>query len=357
MKKLVLIFCVLFSLNLDAQYVTSLAKNAATPQDGGVTYFLPRNVIEVEVTIEETCYYMGPYSEYASSLLGLTNYIRENKTELNIVGVNVDTGVEADPNAVYFIAQDEKSKDPVPNIIMNENGIIIALGFDNMAYKDLTKPCRLYANDMMAAYEEEVSFIDVVEMPDNGEDDEEGSANKKRITKDDRANLAAEQIRKFRNAKYEIASGFQEVAYGDATRVMLERLDNMEYEYLCLFKGKTVKRTYNKVFRITPESNQSNATVTLGKLAGGETIKIQFDSKNTTPNVFPLGDDIKKSAQANKIFYRVPASTNVKVSSDNKILADKQLIISQFGEIQLVTIKGNKALFNPNTGELISLER
>ena len=69
MKKLFLILAVFASLSLEAQYVTTLAKNAQS-QNEGIFYYLPRNVIRLELTLEETSYYIGPYAEFASQLLG-----------------------------------------------------------------------------------------------------------------------------------------------------------------------------------------------------------------------------------------------------------------------------------------------
>ena len=172
MKKLILVLCVLFSLNLDAQFVTTLAKNAAMPQEGGVMYSLPRNVIGIEFTVEETHYQMGPYSEYASNLLGLTNYIRENKTEINIIDADVFTGTEADPQTVYFINQDEKSKEPMPNIILNEDGVILAIGYDSIPFKATITSNKLIYNNLAITAADDITFIDIVETNEDDDDEE-----------------------------------------------------------------------------------------------------------------------------------------------------------------------------------------
>ncbi|MBO4574499.1 MAG: DUF4831 family protein [Bacteroidales bacterium] len=337
MKKLLLALLVLFSLN-----------EAAVSQEGGVVYYLPRTVIQVELTVEETNYIIGPYSEYASSLLGLTNYVRENKTETKIIGADILTGIEADPDAMFVMAQqDEKSKEPLPNVIMNEDGIVLAVGCDNYPL-DLKAAKINYKSDCQAKADD-VTFIDIIE----NIEDEEGDGPKKKLTKEEKANLAVEQIRKLRNSYYEMISGFQEVAFGDATKFMAESLKSLENEYLSLFKGKVVKRIYNKVVYFTPEKSQANANTVIygGK---NDQVKIVFDSKNAMTNVEPLGDEIMKTPQANKVFYRIPASSNVKIVYDNKTLAEKRLVINQFGEVQVAPVKNNKLLFNPNTGQIIS---
>ena len=372
MKKLALIALVLFSFNVDAQYITTIAKNAAQPQEGGVLYYLPRNVIAVEFTIEETRSVMGPYSEYASSVLGLTEYIRENKTEAKIIGVNIKTGVEADPNAVFLIAQDEKSKEAMPNVILNKDGLILAMGYDNIP-ADYNVECNeLVIDNHEIVKPEKISFIDIVEVEEDEEEDEseeEGSSTtKKTLTKEDRAIIAAEQIRKYRNAYYELVSGFLEVAYGDATKYMAKSLKDIENEYISLFKGKCSKCIYKKVVYITPEKSQANGNVTIAKFSttdgildanakGGDAVKIQFDSKASLANLNPVDDGILNAGQSNKLISRVPINTNVKLLCNNEILADKRLNINQFGEFMIVPAKSNKVLFNPNSGQVVSITK
>lgn len=372
MKKLALIALVLFSFNVDAQYITTIAKNAAQPQEGGVLYYLPRNVIAVEFTIEETRSVMGPYSEYASSVLGLTDYIRENKTEAKIIGVEIKTGVEADPNAVFLIAQDEKSKEAMPNVILNKDGLILAMGYDNIPSDNNVECNELVIDNHEIVKPEKISFIDIVEVEEEEEEDEseeEGSSTtKKTLTKEDRAIIAAEQIRKYRNSYYELVSGFLEVAYGDATKYMAESLKDIENEYISLFKGKCSKCIYKKVVYITPEKSQANGSVTIAKFSttdgildanakDGDAVKIQFDSKASLANLNPVDDGILNAGQSNKLISRVPINTNVKVLCNNELLADKRLNINQFGEFMIVPAKSNKVLFNPNSGQVVSITK
>ena len=51
----------------------------------------------------------------------------------------------------------------------------------------------------------------------------------------------------------------------------------------------------------------------------------------------------------------MPAKSNVKVVYGNNVIAEKQLTISQFGKIRSLAVKNNKVLFNPNTGQIITI--
>ena len=369
MKKLLLILSLFASLSLEAQFVTTFAKNTSENQEDGVFYYLPRNVIRLEFTIEETDYYIGPYAEFASKLMGTTDYIKENKTEFKIQSVDIQVVNEMDPNAVYCITPDEKSKEPMPNIVLNNNGIILALGYDKIP-SELIVNCNSFNYNDLSYQKQAVSFIEILDNEvelDDDDDDEEGSSTPKKITKEDKAKVALEKLSKIRGAYMDLLTGDQEVASGEALPFMVSNIKSIENEYVSLFKGKTVKNTYKKVMYYSPEKNQVNASVSIAKLSNsegivdvggkGEAIKIQFESRNTLTNINTLSDDALKTSQANKVFYRMPADSDVKIIVGNQILAEKVLTISQFGTIRTMSVKNNKALFDPNTGQIISVSK
>ena len=361
MKKLLLALALLSSLSLEAQFVTIPAKNATESQSDGVMYYLPRNVVRLEFTIEETDYHIGPYAEFASKMLGTSDYVRENKTEVNIKNVDIQAVTEVDPNAAYIIAPDEKSKEPIPNVILDADGLILALGYDNIPTGSQIERKSFNDNDLEQIERAEVSFIEIldddVELEDSDDDEEEGQTPQK-ITKEDRAKAALEKISNVRTAYFELISGSQEVAFGSTTKYMANNLKALENEYISLFKGKIIKYVYKKVVYVTPESNQLNASLSIGKLTNKtESIKVQFDSQAAAENINATSEEVLNSAQSNKVFYRIPLTANVKVIAGNTIIAEKALIISQFGDIRTISVKNSKALFNPNTGQIISLTK
>ena len=366
MKKLLLILTLFASFNLDAQYVTTFAKNAANSQDDGFFYYLPRNVIKLEFTIEQTDYYIGPYAEFASKLLGITDYIKENKTEYNIQDVDIQINSEPDPDAVYFVAPDEKSKEPMPNVIFDYDGIILALGYDSIPTQQKINRNTFVYNGLPDCNEQDVSFITVIDDNDNESDEEEGEKQTaKKLTNEDRANMAFANLVKLRVANFELLSGYQEVAYGNSITYMSDGIKHLENEYLSLFKGKISKKYYKKTIYVTPSKNQMNTAVSVAKLSSsdglldangkGEAVKIHYESRNSLSNINSISDSDKSAGHNNKVFYRLPMTTNVKLTLGTRVLAEKQLIISQFGDVRLVSTKNNKILFNPNTGQVISI--
>ena len=357
MKKLFLIFALFASLSLDAQYVTTLAKNAQTQNDG-IFYYLPRNVIKLELTVEETNYCIGPYAEFASQLLGATDYIKENKSEMIVKSVDIQLGSDIDPNALFFVEFDEKNKEPIPSFIIDSDGIIRAVGYENEP-SDITRNIFDY-ND--AEYKEStpvkfIEILDIQEDEDDDEDEEEGRSAPKKMTKEDKAKVALENIDKIRAAYFDLVSGVQEVAFGNTITYMIDEMKNLEYEYVSLFKGKAVKNTYKVCFYVTPEKNQANNSVWVGKLDNGDTVKLEFDTKNTSANIDALDNEVLSNGQTNKLFYRIPALTNVKVTIGNQTMVSKTMNINQFGEFRLISTKNNRILFNPNTGQVVSVTK
>lgn len=345
MKKLFLILALLASLGVEAQE--------------GFFYCLPRTVLKLEVTIEETHYQVGPYSEFAAEMLGTTDYIKENKTEAIVKSVDIQLGSEADPHTARFIEFDEKSKEPVPNIILDCDGIIKAVGYNTLPQDfNIEKNTVVYTNNDMKP-EATVSFVELIEEQDNEDEEEgeeeEGKKTPKKPTKKDKAKTIIDKISKIRNAYFDLMSGVNETNYGNTISYMAESMQNLENEYISLFKGKTVTTTYKRYFYIKPANNEANATVSCGKLDNGEALKVQFETKNASFGLEPLSDDQINTEQPNKVFYRIPEQSNVTVTLGKNVLASKTLVISQFGALRLISAKNNKIMFNPNTGQIISL--
>lgn len=369
MKRILLILILaILSLNLEAQFVTTHAKNIAESQEDGIFYYLPRNMVRLEFVVEETNYYVGPYAEFASKLMGVTDYIKEQKTDFKIKDVDIQLVSEADPDAIYCISVDEKNKEPMPGVILDDDGVILAFGFDSIPTTMKIIRNSFIHNDLKYNDKLGVSFVEILddEIEIVDDDDEEGGGAKK-ITKEEKAKEALKRISKIRNSYFELISGFLEVPFGDVTTDMAESLKSLENEYVSLFKGKTVKNTYKKVIYFKPETNQANSAVTIAKLSAtdgivdangkGEQIKIQFETANSLANVSQISDNAKTNSQNNRLFYRMPAITNVKITLGSQTIAEKQLIISQFGKIRVVSAKNNKLLFNPNTGQVISVTK
>lgn len=369
MKKLFLILLMSASLFSEAQYFTSSTKDASTCD--GVVYFLPRNVLKVELTVQETDYHVGPYAEYAKSVFGTDDYIKENKKKFSIQGVDIQVFSQADPEASYCVWLDEKSKDHgTLDFSMTDDGVILSFG-DNVSiegsdigYMTVNQHIELNKTDIS-----EVCFMNFIGLQHEPGENEDEEVSPKELNKEDKAKQIVENINNIRNLYRDLVSGFQEVSYGSTLNDMATKTKLIEDEYVSLFVGKKETHIYKKVFYVTPKASDKNGMISIAKISenegvmdvsakSGNAIKIQFStSEPIVSNIANSGSDTEKTMFNNKLFYRIPALANAKIMCGNDVLAEYYLKISQFGETLTIPINGHGIVFNPNTGQVVRIKK
>ncbi|MGN0088370.1 MAG: DUF4831 family protein [Candidatus Limimorpha sp.] len=365
MKKLLFIILTFSTLCANAQYLTTHAKNIDCKEVAGVYYYLPRTTMKIQFTIQETIQHIGPFAEYAQTLLGTKDYISEEKKVVEIKNVSVETMSETDPNAVFFVYNDEKSREQGSfNFIFEGNGVISRFGIDNVIDNNNNENIFMYDS---APDIEEVKFIDFIADEEEDEDELEGAP--KKLTKEDKARMAVEKITKIRTAYFELISGFQEVNYGSSIVDMQNRLKELEYEYLSLFKGKKSVITYQKTVFITPEKIMLGNETVIAKIIdnegfaspnvkGGEGVKLSFQTDNLSKHVKEISrDDIENGVFSNKLFYRIPEQVKMKLTFKNKTIFETNMVISQFGNFVLIPMNNYKLVFDSENGSIKSISK
>lgn len=369
MKKLFLILFVIVSFNLNAQYITNYAKNVNSKDVDGFYYHLPRNIVRLDFEIEKEQLCRGKYSAYAKEMLNTDNYIRENKTLYRIKSVTVNTLTEADPNYVFFISSDEKSKDNLNfNLELTSEGIIHSFGYkehtiENIQNIELKEDIDYYENN------NEYNYILIRDEEDDEEFDSDDDVNEENnkesdLSEKDIAISIINEIKKLRVAYFDLITGFQEVNYGNTINYMIEQIRELEDEYMSMFLGNSNKHIYTKTFYIIPEDGKN--TIVLGKFSNtdgfntksGETIKVNFVDSSIGSNVNKLSkDDIENTTYSNKLFYRNPAHVTMQIMiGDNSIFEDR-LSINQLGDVLLIPMNKMKLVFDTNTGQILSVIR
>lgn len=356
MKKLLLILFVALTLNTNAQYLTSFAKNINTAETDGFYYHLPRNIIKVDFTIEKTQNIKGKYHHYAKEMLNTDNYINENKTTYAIKSINISTFTEADPNMVFYIkpVYDEKGKESVNiNLELSSEGIIESFGCNvnsSESVDNIIIEKELPCNEQITDY---------YYIPIQDEEDDDESNNK--LTEHEIALTIIEEIKNLRKAYFDLITGYQEVNYGTTINCMVEQIKELENEYLVMFVGKTITSTYTQSFYIIPEEDKN--TITLAKFSetegfnnkAGETVKINFTDLSVSSNIKMTKDDIEKITYANRLFYRNPANVTMQVFYGENKISENRFKISQLGNVSLISMSKMKLTFDPNTGQILSI--
>lgn len=363
MKKLFLFLLIIVALKLDAQYITNFANNVNSNETDGTYYYLPRNIVRLDFTIEKKQQIKGRFSSYAKEMLNTEDFINENKTSYHINNINVQTLTEADPNYVFFISVDEKSKDNYGlNLEMTSDGVLKSFGYDE--HEVYTSENLSIKNELdYEEYYSEYNYLNIRENDDDDYDEEEvENITKSALTEKEIAQTVIDEIKKLRVAYFDLITGFQEVNYGESIKFMTEKIKEQEEEYLSMFIGETKSHIITKTVYIIPEEDKYS--VTLGKFSDsegfntktGETIKINFTNLSSNNNINKLGkDSIEKMTYTNKLFYRNPANVTMQVMLGDDIILEDRLKISQYGNIILLPMSKMKMIFDTNTGQLISV--
>lgn len=367
------LFLFVFCFQANAQYVVSHAKTANMQQEG-FYYSLPRNVIRLDFVLEEMSKYKGPYSDYASKMLGVSDYISTDGVEYRIIDVVMQIESEPDPDATFFIGFDEKSKDAAFAEFTMNNGIIVGVGGRNHDQKQ-TKVEKTIVNspdeNRFHYFAEHNLYqktdtivrkitIDTTTIRRNVYQTAWVDRNTEQKARD-----AADYIRTIRDARFKLLNGYQEINYGSSLVYMNEQLLDLEEEYLSLFLGKNVSKIVEKTIYFIPtkEGNThvvAKFTENMGIVAadsktGNEIVINITPTGNTSTINAPSVSAIEATQHNNRIFYRLPEIADISLTMKGKVYAGQRTAISQLGVILFAPLNKTKLLFDQNTGQILSI--
>ncbi len=365
-----------FSFVARAQFnVYPVDKAAVAPAKEGFVYSLPRNTISVNISVEKSEIFKGPFADFAGKYLGLQNVVKEDVTRYAIKGVEVNVGAEADPDQLYFIEFDKKSKGAEIGLALSEQGIIsgfsqvlrskgndevdkLTFGKDqSKLFVDLLKPTILEKVDTIVrrisvdttTIEEKVVRRSVSEK-----------------STEQMAKETAETIRKIDENIFSLVTGYQEVNYSkESLEFMISELKKIQKEYLSLFKGTTRITTSSYNFTVTPRETKEGMLESLCKFSqsggiqpknssSGESVNLTITPENVNPTML---DFVKQRNEIEKkghgLYYRIPQQSKVSVTSGYNVLVERTEMISQFGVVTFLPA-GNysEVNFSPLTGAI-----
>lgn len=347
----------------------------------GILYSLPRNVIKVQMEVVKTESYRGPYAAYAAKLLGLTRVIEENSTIYEIGGIDLSSFSESDPEQVYFVEFDAKSKnDGSFKLTLSDDGYIggytdisssnkkagseMASGdYSNenlKPFRDLLKPVLIEKVDTIirrisvdtSTFEEKVLKKSIIEkMPEQ------------------QAREIADLIYKIQDSKFNLITGDQEVNYSrESFEFMLEELNKLEKEYLALFKGTSKKTKQVYTWYVTPQSSREGTLETICRFSKtkGLSDKSTTFGESVSLVVSPLNrnkaieDFVKSRDQFDKkvhgLYYRIPEKSQVTLRVGGTAIAESPMVISQMGVVTFLPAANIKDVrFHPERGAIIQL--
>lgn len=312
---------------------------AAKAQD--VIYALPSTTLTVKVEVEQEDFFAGPYATYARKFLNMDakdrNSVRSSVTALELI-----PRIEADVKALYSCESDNAAL-----LALTAQGLV---ALENkaeagaLAWRFLPPVAAAFPGSVASPTKEETRITyksiqtddAVVQVPVEHKV-------KSAKTLEDKAAEAAEMILSVRRDRLNIVSGNTDASYsGEAMGAALKELDRIEKEYMALFEGYTVKRSYTATFDVVPVSGEmrylafrltDNGPVSDGTKGVPYYLELE-------PEKMVLPEEGKSKGKVTPVRYRIPAICRVRLTRDGIRLTESRVPVYQLGtEANLVQYK------------------
>lgn len=348
----------------------------------GFFYSLPRTQLDIDVTLTKIEEVSGPYAEFASKYLGLSNVISENSVEYELSEIQICQSYCPDPEQYYFVEMDQNKSGKAPEalIVFNEAGIIVnTTGSDfsentdrhfvmppeeSNVYPDVFK---YFSN--LNLFEQVDTIIERVNIDTATIEKMVFRRTLVEKTPEQKAKDAADFIIKVKENRLNLISGYQEVNYDKETfTLMNDKLEKLETEYQKLFTGLTFTKTLKYRFSYMPDVTRPADSVSLfkfSKLRGildatnlnGDLVYLKIQNSGDTK---PVSNYInKKTAVKNQLhgyYYRIPEYAFVSIMLGNKTRINTKVLVSQFGPVTCLPSTNAGIVFYPSTGAVKEVE-
>jgi hypothetical protein len=375
-KKLwVLGLIVLLTACQSSYNVVQVSPDALPSNRDGMFYALPRTFVNIEITITKTDYFKGPYAEFAERYLGLKGVEIQNFTRFEISDVTFKTYTEPDPEHYYFVEFGKRGfdKSALFTLGLTEAGLIQSVNepaekvdVEKTSYSRsdyLIDNSKTFFFPGANVYEKVDTIIEQITVDTLIVEKQTLKRTLVEKTTDQKAREAADFINKIRDNRFNMITGFQEVAYEKATiQFMYESLEELEKEYVKLFTGLTTTSTLKYRFSYLPEGNVYNFSMPLFKFSSkhgivmenhpyGEMVYVVVERGQNTVQLEPF---VKKLSEIKRkkhgFYYRIPEYAKFSLKQGITTKAEATFLISQFGVIHSLPPGKSKLLFYGNSG-------
>lgn len=323
MKRLfVIVSCLVLGVSLQAQEVY---------------YALPRTTLTLEVQARQESFFAGPYAAFAHRLLNL-DVKEEDEVRTEVVSARLIPQVEADPSAWFTTEPDNASF-----LSLSAQGLVsfadkaegetvtwhfpakARASFNNARITDTDKPTTI------VEYQSVQTDTGMVNVP---------IEHKILVEKtlEDKASDAAEMILQLRKDRMNIITGNTDANfYGNSMEVALKELSRLEKEYMALFEGFTVTRSFTGSFEVIPSAGNRNQQYLAFRLLEDH---FTLDGNRGVPYYLHVEPEATKSEEEaasqrrsrnNPLHYRTPVVCKVTLTKDNQTLLSTRVPVYQLG--------------------------
>lgn len=378
-----LIFFILFGLISCSTFeVIPVTNEEALEKKQGLFYHLPRTVLSIDITVSKTDHIKGPFAAYSAKYLGISNVINENSSNYSIDDISISTYAEPDPEKVYFISIPKKfKKTDKLQFLLEENGVISGFNSADDSVRQNNTSALVRSNheeyDAANASFKYFATQNILEKTDTIFEKiildtmtiEKQILQHSLVEKsmEQKASDVADYLSLIAENKMNLLSGYQEVPYSlETIAFMLEKLEQMEQDYLALFTGKTVSSTLTYHFEYVPNASTKSSSLFLfsfdkknglSEIADPEneenSVFIELMPSMTTTRLLPIVKMHASQKVKKGFYYNIPEKTKVFLNMQNgEILYEANLQISQFGITSFLPVNIRKVRLFPRTGAI-----
>lgn len=317
-------------------------------------YVLPQTVLKVDLILQETKSVPGPFREYAEKYLGIKEVIKQNSSQWQILDLDLDPYQEIDPQMAFQLHLVEGAFNADGYSELLEKGVIMdgsdlvqeginspsmgtSVSKDYVKYTDLGIESN-FQEKSSTMYKTIITDTGFVEVPVNRTITEQ----KSNIVK---AQEAADFILELRTRRFELLTGeYEGFPQGVAMQAALDKLNELEAEYLSLFTGKTLVRKVQRSWFIVPKSGQEESIFSLGvfseqlgmvpeEMMEGAPLRIKFSPSGQTKNLNAYYSGKNIGEEPNVIYYRIPDVVEIKLMLGSTELATRRISVYQAGSL------------------------
>lgn len=260
-KKFILgiLLCLGCSIYAQKQVIPISPDSNAINVANSFTYALPKTAFLVNVTVEKVSEFKGCFADYASSLMGLSDYIKTTQTRFVVKDISVEDFLVPDPQTQFIVELSHKQiSQGFLNTLLNDKYSLedaYYTPFMDSISTQMPDFFRYYSNVQYEQVEE--SYLDTRIV--NGVVSQVLVNQTKTIEKSSKqqAQEVAENISKIRHDRYDIITGKHEVPYSkEALEYMVNSLNDLEKKYLQLFSGLTIKQNLHYTIVVIPSDEK-----------------------------------------------------------------------------------------------------
>ena len=373
MRKYVACLCLFLGILLPTRaqykvYPLHVGDSLTEKRAPGYLYALPRNYFRVEVKLNKTNRYPGPFAEYAERMLGLSGAIREASVEYAVKSIAVTLMAEEDTSCIYYVEYPKKKAasyafQPVTELVLSDEVRFSVPDERARARFEMYDNYTLVEkND--TTYERRLIDSEWVSVP---------RIRKQMVEKTtaQKADEALKKIKSIREAQWLLLTGDHEVDFSNL-EYMVSELKKEEETYLSLYSGFSVSEEETIVFSLPlPAEKRDEYLLPLftfssreGLFKGiaskkdGEVYQLGLSNLHRTDAL--AGMSVQNDAWQNRkpqcFRYRVPEYYKVNVLCSARVIQEVGVMpVSQYGIIQQLPPDVEQLQLDSLTGDVQSV--